>query len=114
MDELNVKGITLAHLEEGKIAYCTLATELTPELLAEGAVREVMRAVQDMRKDAGLEPSDRITLTIDTNEAGQAAITAHRELLVKTVGASDVVFAQAYGTTVTPGDYTFTLSIEKQ
>jgi isoleucyl-tRNA synthetase len=114
MDELNVKGITLAHLEEGKSAYCTLAIELTPELLAEGAVREVMRAVQDMRKVAGLEPVDRISLTIDTNEAGQAAVTAYRDLLVKTVGASDVVFAQAYGTTVTPGDYTFTLAIEKR
>jgi len=114
MDELNVKGITLAHLEEGKSAYCTLATDLTPELLAEGAVREVMRAVQDMRKDAGLEPADRIILTVDTNEAGQAALTAHRDLLIKTVGATDVAFAQAYGTTVTSGDYTFTLSIEKQ
>jgi isoleucyl-tRNA synthetase len=82
--------------------------------LAEGAVREIMRAVQDMRKEAGLEPADRITLTIDTNEAGQAAITTHHDLLTRTVGASDVVFAQAYGTTVTPGDYTFTLSIEKQ
>ena len=66
-----------------------------------------------MRKDTGLEPSDRITLTIDTNEAGQTAIAVHQDLLTKTVGASTVVFAQAYGTTVTPGEYTFTLSIEK-
>jgi isoleucyl-tRNA synthetase len=114
-DELNVKEISLDGIgEDTNAPRVTLVTTITPELLAEGAVREVMRAVQDMRKDAGLEPADRITLTIDTNEAGQSAITTHRDLLVKTVGASDVFFAQAYGTTVTPGDYTFILSIEKQ
>lgn len=114
-DELNVKEISLDGIGEDAAApRVTLVTTITPELLAEGAVREVMRAVQDMRKDAGLEPADRITLTIDTTEAGQTAITTHRNLLTKTVGANDVVFAQAYGTTVTPGEYTFTLSIEKQ
>ncbi len=114
-DELNVKQISLDGVESGEeaAAKITLITELTPELLAEGAVREVIRAVQDMRKDTGLEPSDRITLTIDTNEAGQTAIAVHQDLLTKTAGASTVVFAQAYGTTVTPGEYTFTLSIEK-
>ena len=90
-----------------------MITELTPELLAEGAVREVMRAVQDMRKDAGLEPSDRIALTVATDEAGQSAVVAHKELLQKTVGANDVVFDVAFGTTVTAGEYTFTLAIEK-
>ncbi len=114
-DELNVKEVSLDGVgEDTNAPRVTLVTAITPELLAEGAVREVMRAVQDMRKDAGLEPSNLITLTIDTSEVGQAAISAHRDLLVKTVGAADVIFAQAYGTTVTPGDYTFTLSIEKQ
>ncbi len=113
-DELNVKEVSMDGVgEDAAVPRVTLVTALTPELLAEGAVREVMRAVQDMRKDAGLEPADRITLTIDADEIGQAAIMTHRDLLTKTVGASDVVFAQAYGTTVTPGDYTFTLTIEK-
>ena len=113
-DELNVKEVSPDGIGEDPAApRAVLVTTITLELLAEGAVREVMRAVQDMRKDAGLEPADRITLTIDTNEAGQAAITTHRDLLTKTVGASELIFAQAYGATVTPGDYTFTLSIEK-
>ena len=114
-DELNVKEIR----HDGVSADATaprvvLITTLTPELLVEGAVREVMRAVQDMRKDAGLAPADRITLTIDTSDRGQAAITSYRDLLTKTVGASELVFAQAYGITVTPGDYTFTCAIQKQ
>ena len=112
-DELNVKQISLDGVGEDTAPKITLITELTPELLAEGAVREVMRAVQDMRKDAGLEPSDRIALTVATDEAGQSAVVAHKELLQKTVGANDVVFDVAFGTTVTAGEYTFTLAIEK-
>jgi isoleucyl-tRNA synthetase len=112
-DELNVKEVTMTNLVEDKGPSCTIVTELTPELLAEGAVREVMRAVQDLRKDAGLLPADRIVLTVDTNDAGKIALTIHRDLLTKTVGASDVIFSEAYGTTVNPGDYTFILAIAK-
>ncbi|MDA0301175.1 MAG: isoleucine--tRNA ligase [Chloroflexi bacterium] len=38
-------------------------TTLTPELLAEGIAREVVRRLQDLRRDAGLEVSDRIHVT---------------------------------------------------
>jgi isoleucyl-tRNA synthetase len=41
-----------------------LDTELTPELRAEGDARELQRAVQDLRRDAGLELDDRIDLWI--------------------------------------------------
>jgi isoleucyl-tRNA synthetase len=40
-------------------------TELTPELRAEGDARELQRAVQDLRRDAGLALDDRIDLWID-------------------------------------------------
>jgi isoleucyl-tRNA synthetase len=112
-DELNVKQISLDGVGEDTAPKITLITELTPELLAEGAVREVMRAVQDMRKDAGLEPNDRIALTIATDEGGERAVFAHKELLQKTVGATSIEFAVAFGTTVTAGEHTFTLAIEK-
>ncbi|MES2966820.1 MAG: class I tRNA ligase family protein [Patescibacteria group bacterium] len=114
-DELNVKQVSLDGVESGAEATSkiTLITELTPELIAEGAVREVMRAVQDMRKDAGLEPGDRIALIIATDETGQAAVECHKELLQHTVGASTVEYGVAFGTTVTAGEHTFTLSFEK-
>jgi isoleucyl-tRNA synthetase len=41
-----------------------LDTELTSELRAEGDAREIQRAVQDLRRDAGLELDDRIDLWI--------------------------------------------------
>ncbi len=42
-----------------------LDTELTPELRAEGDARELARAIQDLRRDAGLELDDRIDLWVE-------------------------------------------------
>jgi len=41
-----------------------LDTELTPDLVAEGDARELQRAIQDLRKDAGLALDDRIELWV--------------------------------------------------
>ncbi|CAK9037505.1 Isoleucine--tRNA ligase (Isoleucyl-tRNA synthetase) (IleRS) [Durusdinium trenchii] len=45
-----------------------LATELTPELLAEGVARDLVRAIQDTRKDLGCEFTDRIEVGIVTDD----------------------------------------------
>lgn len=107
-DELNVKQVTS---DTGVTGSVRLDTELTPELLAEGAVRELMRAVQGMRKDADLEPADRIQLNIHTSEAGQAAIEVHETELKKTVGADSINFGDADGKEVTANDYTFVVEM---
>ena len=44
--------------------FVVLDTAVTPELEAEGTARDLVRAVQQARKDAGLQVSDRIALTI--------------------------------------------------
>ncbi len=49
-----------------------LDTELTPDLRAEGDAREIARAVQDLRRDAGLELDDRIELWVDGAPASLA------------------------------------------
>jgi isoleucyl-tRNA synthetase len=105
LDELNAKR----YQEADEVS---IDTSLTPELIAEGAVRELMRAVQGKRKADGLQPKDEITLTVLADESGQAAITAHQDLLVKTVGAADLQFADIAGEVVTTGDFTFTFSIK--
>ena len=46
-----------------------LDTELTPELILEGRARDVIRQVQDMRKDAGLELTDRIRIAFAPTDA---------------------------------------------
>jgi len=59
-----------------------LDTALTDELVREGLIREILRTVQDARKQAGLNVSDRIVLNIDGNEPVMAAMSAHREYIV--------------------------------
>jgi isoleucyl-tRNA synthetase len=54
-----------------------LDTEVTPELAAEGAARDVVRVVQQARRDAGLSVSDRIRLTIGADGALAGAVRAH-------------------------------------
>ena len=44
--------------------FVVLDTEVTPELAAEGLARDLVRAVQQARRDAGLDVSDRIALTV--------------------------------------------------
>ncbi|MBA2956057.1 isoleucine--tRNA ligase [Nocardioides sp. MAH-18] len=61
--------------------FVVLDTDVTPELAAEGLARDLVRAVQQARKDAGLEVSDRIALTIAGSAEVIAAATAHRELI---------------------------------
>ena len=61
--------------------FIVLDIHLTPELEAEGLARDVVRAVQQARKDAGLDVGDRISLTVSGDSAAIAAVEAHRELI---------------------------------
>jgi isoleucyl-tRNA synthetase len=57
-------------------------SRITLELAAEGMARDVIRHVQDLRKQAGLEMEDRITLYHATQDAGlRAAIETHRDYI---------------------------------
>nr|WP_241429220.1 isoleucine--tRNA ligase [Agrococcus sp. ARC_14] len=61
--------------------FVVLDTATTPELEAEGLARDVIRAVQSARKDAGLDVSDRIRLTLGSDEHGVTALEANAELV---------------------------------
>ena len=56
--------------------FVVLDTEVTPELAAEGLARDLVRAVQQARRDARLDVSDRIALTIGGSDEVQAAASA--------------------------------------
>jgi isoleucyl-tRNA synthetase len=58
--------------------FVLLDTTLTPELEAEGLARDVVRAVQQARRDAGLDISDRIRLTVAAVEAVWSAVVTHQ------------------------------------
>jgi isoleucyl-tRNA synthetase len=59
-----------------------LDTALSDELVDEGWAREVIRSVQDARKQAGLEVSDRIELGISGSKAVEKALEAHRDYVM--------------------------------
>jgi len=62
--------------------FVVLDTTVTPELAAEGLARDVIRAVQQARRDAGLDVSDRINLTVSGDDDVWAATVAHQELIM--------------------------------
>jgi isoleucyl-tRNA synthetase len=65
-----------------------LDTTLNDELRREGVARELVRAVQEARKQAGLEVADRIVLYVEGNDTVAAALAAHREYLMNETLAS--------------------------
>ena len=84
-DELNVKEISA-----GK--EFRLITELTPELKEEGNYRELLRAIQDLRKKAGLKPSDVVLLSVETNEKGRNLIQKFEKDFKKTAQLKNINF----------------------
>jgi isoleucyl-tRNA synthetase len=70
-----------------------LDTDVTPELVAEGLARDVVRVVQQARREAGLEVSDRIRLTLSAGPEVTAAVEAHRDFVAQETLAVTVEFA---------------------
>ena len=62
--------------------FVVLDTEVTPELAREGLANDLVRAVQQARRNAGLHVSDRIALTVAGDEAVFDATVAHRDHVV--------------------------------
>ena len=83
------ENAAIAFLPSG--GFVVLDTVVTPELAAEGLARDVVRAVQQARKDAGLEVTDRILLSLAGDADAVAAIEAHRELIAAETLATSLV-----------------------
>jgi isoleucyl-tRNA synthetase len=67
---------------QGTEAVVVLATELTPELIRGGLARDLVRLIQDYRKERDLERTDRIVLTVQTDsEDLKQAIEENKEYI---------------------------------
>jgi isoleucyl-tRNA synthetase len=71
-----------------------LDTTLTAALIAEGTAREMIRSVQDARKLAGLEVSDRIVLGISGTAGIEASLAEHRDYLMAETLATEWLVGQ--------------------
>ena len=89
--------------EEGGWAVA-LDLELDDELRREGLARELVRALNDLRKETGLAVSDRIAVTIEGEGEVAAAVAAHRGYVSAEVLAVDLVVGPA-----TPDAHTITV-----
>ena len=84
-----VQQAGLYPLSEGGVTVA-LDTVLTPELEAEGLMREVISKVQTMRKDAGFEVTDHIELYVDGSDAVKAVVADNEAVFTKDVLADAV------------------------
>ena len=75
--------------------FVVLDTALTPELEAEGVARDLVRAVQQARREAGLDVSDRITLTVSGPASALDAARTHETLLAQETLATLVSYVDA-------------------
>jgi isoleucyl-tRNA synthetase len=77
----------------GSTGLVVLDTAITPALAAEGTARDVVRVVQQARRDAGLDVADRIALTLDGPAAVLDAVRAHEPFVAGEVLAVSVTYA---------------------
>ncbi len=102
-DEVNVKEIVFdANLEDGVIIDLTI----TPELKKEGDTRELIRAVQDLRKSSGLTPKDTPSLHYFGNDDAKEFVESVTGSLTQACVLSRVVFDNSLETEdIKVGDY---------
>ena len=91
-DELNVKQVVVDEQFAGDVS---LDLDITPELKREGDYRELVRAVQDLRKTKGLTPSDTILLTLA--DEYKAIVAGFETDMEKTVLAKSIAFGLPNG-----------------
>ena len=71
-----------------------LDTNLTPELIEEGFVREIISKIQTMRKEAGFEVMDKIVVYAHGNDKIQEVMKAHEDEIKSEVLADEMVLGQ--------------------
>ena len=114
MDELNEKGSLTLSLSDGDVELAkedllietaqvdgfvsmndygitvVLDINLTEELIEEGFIRELISKVQTMRKEAGFEVMDMITIYIEGNEKLEELLTRKKDMMLTDVMATDI------------------------
>jgi isoleucyl-tRNA synthetase len=102
-EELNIKNISYEiknykSLVENEDKSIVLDTYLTEELLNEGKVREFVRKIQDLRKNTGLNVSDKIKINFSINDITIDLINQNKEMLDKKLNS--VSYSQSEDTSI--------------
>ena len=97
---------------EGNLTVA-LEVELTEELKREGMARELINRIQNLRKETGLEITDRILVTTAPNVQTDAAIESFGEMIKSQVLANDIKIADNQGAEVEFDDFKLNILVEK-
>ena len=83
--------------ETDNTVIVVLDTRLTPELIEEGFIREIISKVQTMRKEAGFEVTDHITVYIQDNESISSVLRQNEIFIKNEVLAEQIRYEQMEG-----------------
>ncbi|SKA64327.1 Isoleucyl-tRNA synthetase [Eubacterium uniforme] len=89
IDEASQEGY-VANSDNG--ITVVLDTNLTPELIEEGFVREIISKIQTMRKEAGYEVMDKIEVAVSNNDKVTEIVKANKDKIASEVLANDIYF----------------------
>ena len=97
---------------EGNLTVA-LEVELTEELVKEGMAREIINRIQNLRKESGLEITDRIKVTLAPNEQTDAAVDAFGSYIKSQVLADEITVAANDGKEIAFEEFSLNIKIEK-
>lgn len=108
----DIPGWTIA--QEGRITVA-LDIEITPELRNEGMARLIVKRIQALRKESGLEITDRIRVTLEKNETLENAVKVFGDHICSQVLASELTFGDVpQGKETEFGEFNAKVMIEKK
>jgi isoleucyl-tRNA synthetase len=85
-DEVNIKEVLFGSVEEEEVV---LDTNITPELQAEGDARDLIRAIQEMRKEKDLSPGQSISVSLSTTSEGAKTLHMFEDEIKKVCFVKD-------------------------
>ncbi len=97
---------------EGNLTIA-LEVELTDALRNEGMARELINRIQNLRKDTGLEITDRIRVTVAPNEQTDSAIAEFGDYIKSQVLADEIRVAENDGVETDFDEFTLNILVEK-
>ena len=121
--ELDVSKIIVDRLEKAQLKVINdgtltvaLDSEITEDLRREGYVRDLIRGIQNLRKETGLAVTDRILLTVSGSGELKAAFEQFGDFISGETLAVKMIWVDELpsGTRIESGDIVWSVSVEKQ
>jgi isoleucyl-tRNA synthetase len=110
-EEVNVREVIFDNSISGQYK---LDTEITEDLARAGSVRELIRQIQKLRKEAQLDPQDKVSLRIDTGQDGQTLVSDNKQQITETTNVASIEFTDVEdGTELETHKFTFALSLKQ-